>query len=337
MVFSSSATAITTAFDLPAALANPGVIAQTPTGTVGTQPSQIDITFSEPMNQGSFDPTADLAILTGPGNVNLLSQVTGFSWVTSSILRVNFNARSAEGAYSMVLGPNILAADDNSPLNQDGDGTAGEATADRYTAIFRYDALGMQVGSTAPVSGSTLALPFTTLDVNFNEPYAPASVGIDDLELSQGTVTGVTLLDADTVRYTLGGVSDASLTLVLNVKYGAVTDLFGFPIQAYASSFTLPDVVTTQYPATLAAVVPLGSLVYDSHISGAINVIGDTDSFTINLDAGLSVTLVADPGAAAPSVGNQRSGKHRGCHQYVGRSRLGCTYPDNYDHDCRDL
>jgi hypothetical protein len=196
----------------------------------------------------------------------------------------------------------ILAADNNSPLNQDGDGTAGEATADRYSASFRYDAVGMQVSSTTPASGSTIALPFTTLDVNFNEPYAAASVGVDDLELSQGTVTGFTLLDADTVRYMLSNVSDASLTLVLNVKYGALTDLFGFPIQAYAGNFTVPDVVTSQYPAPFSAIMPLGSLVYDSHIPGAINVAADTDSFTINLDAGLKVTILADPGAALRPV-----------------------------------
>jgi hypothetical protein len=48
---------------------------------------------------------------------------------------------------------------------------------------------------------------------------------------------------------------------------------------------------TVPYPLPLTAVAPLGSLVYDPSASGTIGSAGDTDSFTLNLDAGQTVSL----------------------------------------------
>src|SRR5262249_36145287 len=107
---SSSSTATPTlSFTLPAAYSNPGLTAQSPTGLTSTAPSQITFTFSEAMNTGSFDPVADVVSFTGPGGTNLVSQITGFTWTSSTTLRVNFNAQSTQGLYTLVLGPQVLA------------------------------------------------------------------------------------------------------------------------------------------------------------------------------------------------------------------------------------
>src|SRR5262249_15109757 len=73
------------------------------------------------------------------------------------------------------------------------------------SASFRYDAILMQVTSTAPAAGSTLLLPLTQPDLNFNEPFDPASAQTSDFTVNLGSVAAVTPVDADTLRLTLAG------------------------------------------------------------------------------------------------------------------------------------
>src|SRR5262245_56923802 len=252
---SSSLTSLTTSTTMPAAFANPGVIGQSPTGLVTSAPSQITFTFSEPMNTGSFDPATDLISFTGPTGTNLLPQITTFNWLTSTAIQVNFNAQSTQGLYTLVLGPQILSNDTNSPLDQDGDGTPGEATQDTYTAYVRYDATALTVTGITPTNGASVAPGLTAIDVTYSEAVAAGAVDAGDPQLSQGTVTGATLLNTATARYTVTGLATEG-TVQLNLKYGAVTDAFGFPVQFYGGNFVI-DVGTQALPP-LTALLPSG-------------------------------------------------------------------------------
>src|SRR5262249_19754216 len=49
------------------------------------------------------------------------------------------------------------------------------------------------------------------------------------------------------------------------------------------------------YPTPLVAKSPLGSLVYDPTASGIIAPAGDTDSFTLNVDPGQTITVIVRP------------------------------------------
>ncbi len=51
------------------------------------------------------------------------------------------------------------------------------------------------------------------------------------------------------------------------------------------------------FPTPLEPVAPLGSLIYQNTAADDISVIGETDSFTIDLDDGQTVSLVVDPDA----------------------------------------
>jgi len=53
---------------------------------------------------------------------------------------------------------------------------------------------------------------------------------------------------------------------------------------------------TGPYPVPLDAVLPLGSLIHDPVASGSLDTIGETDTFTIDLDAGQTLTLRLTPG-----------------------------------------
>jgi len=144
-------------------------------------------------------------------------------------------------------------------------------------------------------------LPFTTLRFDFNEEVTAASVGVNDLVLSQGRVTGASRVDADTVEYTLADISrEGAFTVVLPA--GVLADVFGNPNLSYTGTYDL-DVGTVPFPTPLEAKAPLGSLVYDPLAEGVIGVADDTDSWTIALDAGQTITVVVQPDAAlAPQV-----------------------------------
>jgi subtilisin family serine protease len=168
---------------------------------------------------------------------------------------------------------------------------ADAAGVQSFSDTFRYDAQFMQVILTQPAGGSIVPPPLTALDVQLSEAVDPASVGVDDLVLSHGTVASALMLDDHTIRYTLAGLNTET-RLDWSLPAGALADLFGNPGQAYSATLQL-DVATAAYPTPLSPTLPLGSLVYAPPINGLINFAGDTDSFTLSLEAGQTLAIIA--------------------------------------------
>ena len=170
-----------------------------------------------------------------------------------------------------------------------------------WSATFRYDALGLTVASTSPATGSTISMPFTTLTVNFNEAFDPATVSAADFVLSQGSVTGVTVVDPDTVELALANIVNEA-TLTLTIAPGSIADPLGAPCLAYSGSYE-PDYGTVTLPAEITPVEPRGSMAFGATQVGGITTTSDTDGFTIALDAGQILTVLADPSPGLqPSV-----------------------------------
>jgi subtilisin family serine protease len=170
-----------------------------------------------------------------------------------------------------------------------------------WSATFRYDALGLTVASTSPATGSTVSMPFTTLILNFNEAFDPATVSAADFVLSQGSVTGVTVVDSDTVELALANILNEG-TLTLTIAAGRIADPLGAPCLAYSGSYE-PDYGTITLPAEITPVEPRGSMAFGAIQSGGITTTSDTDGFTIALDAGQILTVLADPSQGLqPSV-----------------------------------
>ena len=99
-----------------------------------------------------------------------------------------------------------------------------------------------------PGQGQTVPPP-TQIILNFNEAVSTASVGIDDLNLSSGTVTSATVVDADTVSYTVTGLvryGQVSYTL----RPGTLTDAFGTPFSGYSGSFIIDNPNIIRYIST---------------------------------------------------------------------------------------
>jgi hypothetical protein len=242
---------------------------------VTTKPTEYIVDFSEP-----FDPS--------PGNIDVTGMTvnglpaTAYSIVDADTLSFTFaiDPVTAQGLQTLALAAGTVERlSDGDPLQP-------------YSGTFRYDVLPMQVTSTVPADGSVAAIPLNKITVNLNEPYAPASVGTDDLTLSMGSVTGFSLVDADTIDYLVSGISQEG-TLDFSVGAGVLTDVHGNPNLSYSASVTL-DFGTVSFP-TPTSIAPSGSLIYETAMSGNILPAGDSDSFTISVDPGQTLTVIVDP------------------------------------------
>src|SRR5262249_40268110 len=86
-------------------------------------------------------------------------------------------------------------------------------------------------------------------------------------------------------------------TLTIRIPTGRVKDQFDNPgFTPFRADYQV-DVGTAPVPTPLAPESPRGSLIYDTALSGLINFALDTDTFTVGLDAGQTVTLLVTPTA----------------------------------------
>ena len=250
---------------------------------VATTPTQYVVNVSDSLDGST--------IQAGDFQVNGIA-ATGFTYVPGSeSITFTFatDPVAGQGLQTMDIAENAF----NSA--SDGDGVA------EFNGSFRYDVLQLQVTSTSPANGSVVLLPFTTLDLNFNEAYDLASASPDDFVVNQGDVSSVSQVDADTLRLTLSGVV-AEGTLTVDLTDGAMTDVYGNPGAAFSGSYTL-DFGTFPYPTPLLAKNPGGSLIYGGSQAGIIDPAGDSDTFSILVDPGQKITVTVDPaGSLKPIV-----------------------------------
>jgi extracellular elastinolytic metalloproteinase len=241
---------------------------------ISTQPADFLVNFSEAYDPASID-AGDFTVNGTPAD--------SFTLDDADTITFHFDATpvTTEGLQTMAIAEGAIARlSDGGPI-------------DAFTGTFRYDAVLMQVVSTVPADGSLVPLPLTSLLVNFNEPYEPDTVDTGDLSISQGSVTGFNLVDADTVEYLLAGI-DSEGTLTIHFDAGALTDAFGNPMASYDGTLLL-DFGTVAYPVPLESKAPAGSLVYDPGASGTIATGTDADTFTISVDPGQRVTVILHP------------------------------------------
>ncbi len=219
-----------------------------------------------------FDPTpayVDLSKVT----VNGISP-TSFSAVDSDTIQFVFstNPVTSEGNYTFNIGEGAVRRQSDALQNV------------AYSSSFVHDTLVLARTSVTPASGLLVTLPGPfTVDMDFNEPIDPSTIGTNDLTVTRGSVTSAVALDADTIRYTIDGIStEGSFTATLLA--GSLTDLGGMRNRSSFAATYHADLVTVVWPAPFVAKQPVGSLVYDSSTTGVISLATDSDSFTLSLD-----------------------------------------------------
>lgn len=257
-----------------------------PGSIVGSAPVDFTLDFSDAVNAGSVFAGAFSVngVLANSVTVDDSDTVT-FHYLASPV--------TGQGPQSYLLAANsITRASDN-----DGVGA--------YAASFYYDAVPMQIIAVTPALGSTAQTPITTVTLQFNEAYDPASVSIADLSLSQGNATGFTFLGPDRLRFDVAGI-EAEGNLTIQMAAGALLDLFGNPSQAFSGSFAV-DIGTLAFPA-MSPILPLGPGAYEATRTAGIGVVGDLDNFTIALLAGQTISVILNPSAGLRGVLEARDG-----------------------------
>ncbi len=99
-----------------------------------TAASSLTVTFDQSMDTSSFDITEDILFFEGP-SVGALLDLTGFTWLSMTTLRIEFLTQLDVGDYIMAIGPDIRDLE-GLPMDQDGNGTSGQPS-DLYVAEFQ--------------------------------------------------------------------------------------------------------------------------------------------------------------------------------------------------------
>jgi hypothetical protein len=259
------------------------VTGSTPTqgSAVASPPTSFTVNFNEPVDPTSLSAAA-LTVNGVPADgvtLDPTNSTATFTYNTSPV--------SAEGVQNLEIAAGTISGQD---------GSANTA----FAAAFYYDAVTLGVASATPAAGSVITLPgpgsTVTYDVAYNEPIDPATASPYNLFVSQGTVTAATVQPGNTtVAYTIAGLTDGPLNV--SIPASQVLDAADNPFFTPYSASHDVDVSTQPLPA-FTAVVPAGSLSYQTSASDAVNFSGDTDKFTLAADPGETLTVLVTAGSA---------------------------------------
>jgi hypothetical protein len=189
---------------------------------VGTAPTAFILNLSDPADPATVQAT-DFTVNGIPADSFILSNGNAtieFDFNTSPVVAGENTMHIDAGA--------ILQASNNDPILE-------------FNCTFRYAVTQLEVTDTDPPVGGTFSGPATrTYDVNFNEPFDPASLQTTDLTLSgvAATVTNVTATNGNmTAEFTINFTDIFSGTLTASIAAGAITDPDGNPCAAFSGQY----------------------------------------------------------------------------------------------------
>jgi hypothetical protein len=252
------------------------IISSTPANgstVVGTAPTDFSLTFSAAYRPGSVRAN-ELKVNGIPAD--------SFTLTSPTVVTFHYNTTpvTTQGIETMAVAAGLIR-----PLAADPPNLA-------FSASFRYDALLIGIDSTRPANGGLAIAPLTSLTAHFNEAFDPATIANSNLTLSQGSVSGFTIVDAQTVTYNLTGLTTPG-TLQISMDAGAVTDSFGNPGVGYNGSLLLVN-APTAFPTPLLPVTPDGSLIYQGSTTGTITA-GSVDAYSLKVAAGQTISVLVTP------------------------------------------
>lgn len=293
-------------FDLGGAF----VTASTPGAEAGAPLNSWSFSFNEAINPGSAS-IADVAVFTGPSGQDLRNQLSSVT-VSGNTLLVNFSSQFTAGDYHIEIGPQLLDLAGN-PMDQDRDGSTGEALQDRFaanTTLRSPDLLPLTLTSEASANfGAPLSVTWSVRNAG-NEPArsswydrlylsTDSTLGGNDVYLGEFFVSPNPL--AADASYTL----TRQVTLPLNAAYAPgtyhlllVTDIYGQQGEADESNNQLagadlvlgvpplPDlaVANVAAPATIEAGKPVTITWTDRNLGDAATNSAWYDSIYLSSD-----------------------------------------------------
>jgi methionine-rich copper-binding protein CopC len=146
-----------------------------------------------------------------------------------------------------------------------------DATVDELTVeVF-------SVTTVAPADGALLKVSPTEITLDFNAAVNPSSVDATDLLLDAVPATGVTVVDGDTLSFTVPAPADGAHSVT--VAAGALTSADGVGVAPFTSAFTVDTqapTVTVDPLTTADSSPPLTGTVDDATATVRVTVDGQT-------------------------------------------------------------
>ncbi len=272
----------------------PKVIALSPTNSVSNSLSSLTVTFSEPIQFGSF-VVAD-ATLTGPaGNI----PVTSIDFLSVTNYRINFATQISQGNYTLTVGPNINDMAGNA-MNQDGDATNGEVVGDAFQSTLTLNDIAPPT-ITSVTPSAAVNNNVSSLAISFNEPLLPGTFTAADVTLNgpSGAISLLSLNNSTATNWTA--------TFALQTAAGAYPFSIGPTVQdmqgnSMTGAFTGAFTIDRAGPLVLNA-SPAGSVTQAvSHIDLTFNEPLNLATFTTG-DATLTGPLGAISLSSISAIG----------------------------------
>ena len=235
---------------------------------------------------------------------------TGLSIVDGDTVTFNLPTVTGDGTHTVAVAAGAILDVQGTPIQA-------------YTGHFTLDQTPPRVVASSIQEGDTLVAGGLTYVVQFSEPMLTANLDATDFSL-QGTYLGVAYNPSSfsydptgttlTIHY--ASLPEDRYTLTLLSADGRFEDAVGNNLDGEPLAWPIPPNQSGNgveggnffvdfwmdapdpraFPTPLTAVAPNGSLIYDPSAGAVIGPVGDTDSFTISLDAGQTITALVDPG-----------------------------------------
>ncbi|MCA9174993.1 MAG: Ig-like domain-containing protein [Planctomycetales bacterium] len=269
-------------------LQGPSVVSVTPEGVVNGPIDHVRLTFSEAIDDGTFT-TGDVIELVGPSGV---VNPTHVQMVSPTVFDVVFASQSELGSYFLSLGPNIEDLAGN-PMNQDGDGTNGEATDDRFETEF---AIGMAFDfgtTTSPVDdGYTQVASTTTYNAVDGYGWQTGTVGERDRAVGDDLERDLNFTRLATFAVDVDN-GDYEVTITAGDAGPYAHDAMGFLLEGTlvdTLSTARGEVVTHTYFVTVT----------DGQLTLQLDDLGGSDAYVVINGLTLVPVVTAGPLAAKP-------------------------------------
>lgn len=185
----------------------PRVVATNPTGGVGGVIGSMRVWFNEPIEPATLG-IGDFSF-TGPGGS---IPVTGVAAVPGSLNRqfvITFAPQAARGTYTMLIGPAITDRSGNA-MDQDADGTLGEAIDDRHAASFTIGDRNVFRSADTPKSFPPFAVTSSAVVVDQDLSIADLDVQVNITSADVGFI-GATLISPAGTRIDLAPLRVAQI------------------------------------------------------------------------------------------------------------------------------
>lgn len=159
-----------------------------PTGTISGPVDRVTVSFNEAIAAATFT-TADVVTLSGPAGAIAPTAVNA---LTSTQFEIVFPNQSADGTYTLTIGPDIEDTAGNL-MNQDVDVVNGETPDDQFTTTFTID-------TTLPISDFDIDIVFpdTSLSPSQQAVFTTAASRWEQIitgDVPDITVPGIGLVD----------------------------------------------------------------------------------------------------------------------------------------------